>query len=235
MIWRLPSEASPSPIGLRPCPARVVLGGGSHQGPVALQPVSLPLDPRKTLVGQVGLVKVFGYERLPDGTLVGGGRAEAESAYHALGIHHQRHLESVNPLGLGGAPTEGCLSVEEPLARSPHSDHGRNQGCVQDAVDRRRLGDLPGEGPLQSAHLRLQGSYPAVELTLGAQVREVGMQVRVGESPEVSLAAKAGPRARTARVMTSGSESRAGRPGFLLRTEEGWCSRPAPVVYEYVQ
>src|SRR5215210_3804150 len=27
-----------------------------------------------------------------------------------------------------------------------------------------------------------------------------------------------------ARVMTSGSESKAGRPGFLLRAEEGWCS-----------
>jgi hypothetical protein len=98
MIWRLPSEACPSPIGLRPCPAGVVLRGGSHQSPVALQPVPLPLDPREALVGQVGFVKVFGYERLPDGALVGGRGGEAESAYHALGIDHQRHLEAVDPL-----------------------------------------------------------------------------------------------------------------------------------------
>jgi hypothetical protein len=102
-------------------------------------------------------VKVFGYERLPDGTLVGGRGGEAESAYHALRIHYQRHLEAVNPLGLGGAPSEARLSAEEPLASfaGPHSDHGRHQGGVQDAVDGRRLGDLPGEGPLQSAQLGL--------------------------------------------------------------------------------
>jgi hypothetical protein len=39
----------PSPIGLRPLPAGVVLRGGSHQSPVALQPVSLPLDAREAL------------------------------------------------------------------------------------------------------------------------------------------------------------------------------------------
>jgi hypothetical protein len=39
----------PSPIGFRPCPAAVVVRGGGHQSPVALQPVSLPLDPREAL------------------------------------------------------------------------------------------------------------------------------------------------------------------------------------------
>src|SRR5215218_5365407 len=33
----------PAPIGLRPSPAGVVLRGGRHQRPVALQPVALPL------------------------------------------------------------------------------------------------------------------------------------------------------------------------------------------------
>ena len=39
-------------------------------------------------------MKVFGYERLPDGALVGGGGGEAESADHAVGVYHQRHLEN---------------------------------------------------------------------------------------------------------------------------------------------
>jgi hypothetical protein len=74
----------PSPIGLRPCPAAVVLRGGSHQNPVALRAVSLPLDPREALVGQVGFVKVLGYERLCYGPLVGGRRGKTESVYHAV-------------------------------------------------------------------------------------------------------------------------------------------------------
>ena len=48
--------------------------------------------------------------------------------------------------------------------------------------------------------------------------------MRVSEAPEISLASKTRPlRARMAREMTSGSESRAGRPGSL-GTEAGWCS-----------
>jgi hypothetical protein len=46
-IWRFPSEASPTAIGLRPCPARVLVGGGGHQSPEDLQPAPLPLHPRE--------------------------------------------------------------------------------------------------------------------------------------------------------------------------------------------
>src|SRR5215207_6328287 len=45
----LPLARGPSPIGLRPGPAGVVVGGGGHQSPVALQPVSLPLESREAL------------------------------------------------------------------------------------------------------------------------------------------------------------------------------------------
>src|ERR671920_1768449 len=115
MIWRFPSEASPPAIGLRPCPARVLVRGGGHQSPVDLQPATLPLDAREALVRQVGLVKVFGYERFPDGALVGGGGGEAESGDHAVRVYHEGHLEPVDPLGLGGAPAEARLPAEEPL------------------------------------------------------------------------------------------------------------------------
>ena len=98
MICRLPSEASPASVGLRPSPAGIVVGGGGHQRPEDLQPVPLPLDARKALVGQVGLVKVFGYEGLPYGSFVRGRRSQPEGAHHALGINHQRHLEAVDPL-----------------------------------------------------------------------------------------------------------------------------------------
>src|SRR5918995_3157414 len=49
---------SPSPIGLRPRPAGVVVGGGGHQSPVLLKPAPLPLHPRKPFVGQIRLVTV---------------------------------------------------------------------------------------------------------------------------------------------------------------------------------
>jgi hypothetical protein len=39
----------------------------------------------------------------------------------------------------------------------------------------------------------LQVPYPPVELALGAEVREVGAQVRPSDTPEVALAAKARP------------------------------------------
>jgi hypothetical protein len=103
-------------------------------------------------------VKVRGYERLPDRPLVGGRRGKTESAYHALRVYHQRHLEPVDPLGLGSAPPEARLTGKESLARSPHSDDSRHQSRIQNPVGRRRFGNLLGEGPLQSAQLELQGS-----------------------------------------------------------------------------
>ena len=80
MIWRLPSEASPPTIGLRPRPAGVVVGGGRHQRPVDLQPAPLPVHPREALVGQVGLVTVGGHEGFPYGPLVVGGLGQPEKA-----------------------------------------------------------------------------------------------------------------------------------------------------------
>ena len=58
---------SPASVGLRPSPPGIVLRGGGHYSPVDLQPAPLPLHPRKALVRQVGLVKIFGYERFPYG------------------------------------------------------------------------------------------------------------------------------------------------------------------------
>jgi hypothetical protein len=70
-FYDLALSRRPPAIGLRPCPARVLVGGGGHQSPVDLLPATRPLDPRETFVRQVGLVKVFGYERFPYGALVG--------------------------------------------------------------------------------------------------------------------------------------------------------------------
>src|SRR5215211_1574555 len=82
---------------------------------------------------------------------------------------------------------------EEPLARSSYPYDGRDEGSVHHAIDGRRLGELSGEGELQLAHLRLQGSDAPIELALRTEGREVGAQVRLGESPEVPLAAEARP------------------------------------------
>src|SRR5215204_6640045 len=214
MIWRLPSEASPPTIRLRPRPAGVVLGRRRHQRSVSLHPKPLPLHPREAFVGQVRPVAIGGHEGLPYGPLVGGRRSQTESGDHAVGIYHQRRLEAVDPLGLGGAPAEGGLPAEEALARSSYPHDGRDEGGVHNAIDGRRLGELSGEGELQEAQLGLQGSDAPVELALRTQAREVGAQVRTSETPEVPLASEAGHWARMARVMTSGSLSRAGRPGF---------------------
>src|SRR5215218_7633812 len=185
----------PSPIDLRPGPAGVVVGGGSNECPVLLQPTPLPLYPGEALVGQVCVVEVGGYEGLPDRALVGGGHSQTEGSDDALGVYHQGHLEPVDPLGLGGAPSEARLTAEKPLASfaGPHPHDGRDQRRVHHAVDGPGMGELSGEGSLQSANLCLQGSHPSVELALRTKVREVGAQVRGGEAPEVPLASEAGP------------------------------------------
>jgi hypothetical protein len=54
-------------------------------------------------------------------------------------------------LGLRRAAPEGGLTGEEPLARRPDSDDGRDEGGVQDPVDGRRLAEVPGEGSLDRA------------------------------------------------------------------------------------
>src|SRR5215210_3119542 len=42
-FYDLALAGGPSPIGLRPRPAGVVVGGGGHQSPVLLKPAPLPL------------------------------------------------------------------------------------------------------------------------------------------------------------------------------------------------
>jgi hypothetical protein len=77
--------------------------------------------------------------------------------------------------------------------RSPHPHDGRDEGRVHHAADGRRLRKILGEGQLQEAQLRLEGSDAPVELALRTEGREVGMQVRRSEAPEVPLAAEARP------------------------------------------
>jgi hypothetical protein len=103
-------------------------------------------------------VTVGDYEGLCYGPLVGGRRGRPEGGDHPVRVHHQGHLEAVDPFGLGGAPPERSLTGEKPLARSPHPHYGRDEGGVHHALESRRLRKILGEGPLQEAHLRLQGS-----------------------------------------------------------------------------
>jgi hypothetical protein len=62
-------------------------------------------------------VKVFGYERFPDGALVGGRGGEAESGDHAVRVYHQGHLEPVDPLQVLEAllPKVACPQKKCPL------------------------------------------------------------------------------------------------------------------------
>ena len=71
---------------------------------------------------------------------------KTESCDYAVRVYHQRRLEAVDPLRLGGAPPEGGLPAEEPLARSPHPHHRRDERRVHHAIDGRRTGELSGEG-----------------------------------------------------------------------------------------
>src|SRR5919112_3296160 len=128
----LPLSRSPATVGFRPRPPGVVFGSGRYQRSIEIQPASLPLNARKALVGQVGLVRVLDDEKLPYGAIVGGCLCQPEGADHALWADRKRHLEPVNPLGLGGASAEGGLPAEGPLARSPHPHDGRDEGGVQD-------------------------------------------------------------------------------------------------------
>src|SRR4051795_5465311 len=102
----------PSDGRFSPTPSWSRFGSGRHQCSVELRPTPLPLNARKALVGQVGIVRVLDDEKLPYGPLVGGGLRQPEGADHALRADRKRHLEAVNPLGLGGAPAEGGLPAE---------------------------------------------------------------------------------------------------------------------------
>jgi hypothetical protein len=97
-------------------------------------------------------------EGLPYGPLVGGRRGKPEDGNHPIGIYHQRHLEAVDPLGLGSAPPEGGLPTEQPLARCPHPHDGRDEGRVHHAVECRRVRKVSGQRLLQRAQLGLQVS-----------------------------------------------------------------------------
>src|SRR5215210_7988244 len=232
-FYDLALARGPSPIGLRPRPAGVVLGRRSDDRPVDLHHEPLPLYPGETLVGQVGSVAIGGHEGLPYGPLVGCRRSQPEGRDLPVRVYQQSHLEAVYPLGLGSAPPEGCLTAEEALAGSSHPHDGRDEGSVHHVVDGRRLRELLGEGPLQEAQLRLQGSDAPVELTLRTEARKVGTQVRPSEAPEVALAAETGPLGEDGQ----GKELALGKEGGtarLARHARGVIGLP-PIVHEHVQ
>src|SRR5215212_1564473 len=184
---------SPAAIRFGPCSAGVVLRSSGHQSLVVLQPVPFPLHSCEPFVRQVEFVPIAGQERIPYGPLVRGSFGQSKGAHHPLWVHYQRYFETVDPLGLGGTPPEARLSAEQPLAGRPHPHDGRDEGRVHHTVDGRRIAESLGEGPLQSAQFRLQGSDAPIELALGTEIREVGAQVRPSKTPEVALAAEARP------------------------------------------
>src|SRR5215208_1703115 len=191
MIWRLPAAQRRSAF----CHALLEssYGVAATRAPYSSSQRRSHSTPVNPLSARLRFVTVAGHEGVCYGPLVGGGRGQPEGGDDAPRIDHQGHLEAVDPFGLGGAPAEGGLPAEEPLAGSPHPHDGRDEGRVHHVVDGRRIGEFLGEGPLQGAQLGLQGSYPAVELALGAELREVLAQVRPSEAPEVPLASEARP------------------------------------------
>src|SRR5215217_1043084 len=60
----LPLSRSPAMVGFRPRPLGVVFGSGRYQRSIEIQPATLPLNTRKALVGQVGIVKVLDDEKV---------------------------------------------------------------------------------------------------------------------------------------------------------------------------
>jgi hypothetical protein len=166
------------------------------------------------------------------GPLVGGGLGQSEGADYPLRAHRERYLEAVDPLGLGAAPPESGLPGKQPSSAGSHPHHRRDQGGIHDVVDRRRIGERPGQVALQGSHLGLQGAHPPVELPLAQQVREVGAQVRSGEAPEVALAAKPGPLSEDRQRQDFALGKRERATGSLRRGE--MVGLP-PIVHEDVQ
>jgi hypothetical protein len=167
-------------------------------------------------------VSVVRYEGFPYRTLVGGRRGQAEGAHYPLRVHHQRRLEPVDPLGLRGASPEGGLPGEQPFTARPHPHHRRDEGRIQDAIDRRGLGELPGEGPLCKA--RISGSKARTLRLNWPWLHRFGKCPRRCEEAKRqksrSLRKRGHYWARTARVRTSESARRAGRSG--RRGAEEW-------------
>src|SRR5829696_9072980 len=84
-------------------------------------------------------------------------------------------------------------------------------------VDLRNATERSGNCTLEVAQLGLHRAHPAVELALGTELREVvGAQMCLSKAPEISLASEAKGHywATMARVITSGSVSKAGRPAL---------------------
>jgi hypothetical protein len=114
-IWRLPSEASPTAIGSRPCALGVVFGSRHNQSPLLVGPVPLPSDGSEPYVGQIEVVSILADKPIRYGALVGRGHGHPEDGDDALRAHRESHLETVNPLGLRSAPAECRLPAEGPL------------------------------------------------------------------------------------------------------------------------
>ena len=60
----LPLSRRPARVGFHPRPLGVVFGSGCYQRSIEIQPATLPLNTRKALVGQVGIVKVLDDEKV---------------------------------------------------------------------------------------------------------------------------------------------------------------------------
>src|SRR5829696_1558753 len=91
----LPLSRAPATVAFRPCPLGVVFGSGRYQRSIQIQPASLPLHPRKALVGQeVGLLRVLDDEKLSYGALLGGCLRQPEGADHPLWAYRKCHLEN---------------------------------------------------------------------------------------------------------------------------------------------
>jgi hypothetical protein len=86
--------------------------------------------PENPLSARSGSVALECYEGVTYGPLVRSRRGQTESGDDALGVHHKRHLEAVDPLGLGGAACEARLAGEQPLAASPHPHDRRDHRVV---------------------------------------------------------------------------------------------------------
>jgi hypothetical protein len=89
-----------------------------------------------------------------------------------------------------------------------------------------------GHRALEVAQLGLHGAHPPVELALGAELREVGAKMCLGETPEVALASEARPLGEDGQGddLGIGKKGRAAGSGWFRSVLE-----LPPVVHEHVQ
>ncbi len=132
----LPLSRGPAPTSLCPCPLGVVFWSRRYQCPVKPHPALLPLHTGKALVCEESFVAILGDEEISYRSLVGGGLRKTEGDDDAIGADRESYLEAVDPLCFGSTADEGSLTGEQPFAAGTHPDDSRDQGGVQNVVDR---------------------------------------------------------------------------------------------------